>query len=56
MSNLDKNANVNMQVNLHVNLNVNSNICTTLVTNVTYARDITAKCYMPHSCLRQAGA
>ena len=50
----------NTDVKLHLNLQVNLN----LVTNVTYAhthvrtygRNIKAKHYMPHSCLRQAGA
>ena len=49
----------NADVKLHLNLQVNVN----LVTNVTYARthirtygrNSTAKRYMPHSCLRQAG-
>ena len=50
----------NTDVKLHLNLQVNLN----LVTNMTYAHrhvhtygsNITAKRYMPHSCLRQVGA
>ena len=36
----------NADVNVNVNLNVNLSICETLVTNVTYTPNITAKCYI----------
>ena len=46
----------NADVKLHLNLQVNLNLVTNVTYAHTYGRNITAKRYMPHYCLRQVGA